>query len=403
MKGWDSLHDRPCVLIGITGGIAAYKICTLVSSLKKQGYDVQVLMSREAQEFITPLTLQTLSGNKVILDMFTTDFTPDVHHISLADRADVFVIAPATANVIAKVANGIADDMLTTTFLAADCPKLLVPAMNTHMLENPITQDNLKKCAAFGMHVLDSSEGYLACGTTGKGRMPEAAVIEDAVKELLQADRYLSGRKILITAGPTCEAIDPVRYITNHSSGKMGYALARAARNAGADVTLVTGRTQLDDIRGVHMVHVVSAQEMADAVLPLQKEMDIMILAAAVADYTPVSIAEEKIHKQEGGMTIELKRTTDILKTLGENKRDGQILVGFSMETENLLENSRRKLVSKNCDFIIANSIRQEGAGFAGDTNIVTIISDTRTDELGLLSKDETASEILKTIAGRAG
>ena len=393
------MTNKPCVLIGVTGGIAAYKICSLVSSLHKQDYEVHVLMTREAQEFITPLTMQSLSGQKVILDMFTTDYTPDVHHISLAQKADAFVIAPATANVIAKVANGIADDMLTTTFLASKCEKLIVPAMNTAMLENPITQDNLKKCEQYGMHILESGSGYLACGTTGKGRMPEPDQIEDALKEVLHTDKYLAGRKVLITAGPTCEAIDPVRYITNHSSGKMGYALARAARNAGAEVTLVAGKTALADIRGVHMVPVTSAKEMADAVLPRQQEMDIMILAAAVADYTPITTAEEKIHKADGGMNLELTRTTDILKTLGQNKRDGQILVGFSMETENLIPNSRRKLSSKNCDFIVANSLRQAGAGFAGDTNVVTVISEKETSELGLLSKDDTAEEILRIVA----
>ena len=370
-----------------------------MSSLHKQDYEVHVLMTKEAQEFITPLTMQSLSGQKVILDMFTTDYTPEVHHISLAQKADAFVIAPATANVIAKVANGIADDMLTTTFLASKCEKLIVPAMNTAMLENPITQDNLKKCEQYGMHILESGSGYLACGTTGKGRMPEPDQIEDALKEVLHTDKYLAGRKVLITAGPTCEAIDPVRYITNHSSGKMGYALARAARNAGAEVTLVAGKTALADIRGVHMVPVTSAKEMADAVLPRQKEMDIMILAAAVADYTPITTAEEKIHKADGGMNLELTRTTDILKTLGQNKRDGQILIGFSMETENLIPNSRRKLSSKNCDFIVANSLRQAGAGFAGDTNVVTVISEKETSELGLLSKDDTAEEILRIVA----
>ena len=393
------MTNKPCVLIGVTGGIAAYKICSLVSSLHKQDYEVHVLMTRESQEFITPLTMQSLSGQKVILDMFTTDYTPDVHHISLAQKADAFVIAPATANVIAKVANGIADDMLTTTFLASKCEKLIVPAMNTAMLENPITQDNLKKCEQYGMHILESGSGYLACGTTGKGRMPEPDQIEDALKEVLHTDKYLAGRKVLITAGPTCEAIDPVRYITNHSSGKMGYALAKAARNAGAEVTLVAGKTALADIRGVHMVPVTSAKEMADAVLPRQKEMDIMILAAAVADYTPITTAEEKIHKADGGMNLELTRTTDILKTLGQNKRDGQILIGFSMETENLIPNSRRKLSSKNCDFIVANSLRQAGAGFAGDTNVVTVISEKETSELGLLSKDDTAEEILRIVA----
>lgn len=393
------MTNKPCVLIGVTGGIAAYKICSLVSSLHKQDYEVHVLMTREAQEFITPLTMQSLSGQKVILDMFTTDYTPEVHHISLAQKADAFVIAPATANVIAKVANGIADDMLTTTFLASKCEKLIVPAMNTAMLENPITQDNLKKCEQYGMHILESGSGYLACGTTGKGRMPEPDQIEDALKEVLHTDKYLAGRKVLITAGPTCEAIDPVRYITNHSSGKMGYALAKAARNAGAEVTLVAGKTALADIRGVHMVPVTSAKEMADAVLPRQKEMDIMILAAAVADYTPITTAEEKIHKADGGMNLELTRTTDILKTLGQNKREGQILIGFSMETENLIPNSRRKLSSKNCDFIVANSLRQAGAGFAGDTNVVTVISEKETSELGLLSKDDTAEEILRIVA----
>lgn len=393
------MTNKPCVLIGVTGGIAAYKICSLVSSLHKQDYEVHVLMTKEAQEFITPLTMQSLSGQKVILDMFTTDYTPEVHHISLAQKADAFVIAPATANVIAKVANGIADDMLTTTFLASKCEKLIVPAMNTAMLENPITQDNLKKCEQYGMHILESGSGYLACGTTGKGRMPEPDQIEDALKEVLHTDKYLAGRKVLITAGPTCEAIDPVRYITNHSSGKMGYALAKAARNAGAEVTLVAGKTALADIRGVHMVPVTSAKEMADAVLPRQKEMDIMILAAAVADYTPITTAEEKIHKADGGMNLELTRTTDILKTLGQNKRDGQILIGFSMETENLIPNSRRKLSSKNCDFIVANSLRQAGAGFAGDTNVVTVISEKETSELGLLSKDDTAEEILRIVA----
>lgn len=392
--------DKPCVLIGITGGIAAYKICTLVSSLHKQGYEVHVLMTKEAEEFITPLTLQTLSGNKVILDMFTTDYTPDVHHISLAEKADVFVIAPATANVIAKIAHGIADDMLTTTFLASTCEKLIVPAMNTHMLENPITQDNLARCRTFGMHILESDSGFLACGTTGKGRMPEPAVIEDALVQLLTENKFLKGRKVLITAGPTCEAIDPVRYVTNHSSGKMGYALAKAARNAGADVTLVSGKTNLPPVANVKMIPVVSAKDMAEAVLPLQKEMDLMILAAAVADYTPCTTAMEKIHKSEGGMTLEMERTTDILKTLGAHKPQGQILVGFSMETENLIANSARKLTSKNCDFIVANSIRQAGAGFGTDTNIVTIISEDGSRELGLLSKDETAQEILKTVMG---
>ena len=389
--------SKPCILIGITGGIAAYKVCTLVSSLHKQGYEVHVLMTKEALEFITPVTLQTLSGNRVILDIFET-VSAEVPHISLAEKADLFVIAPATANVIAKISHGIADDMLTATFLAATCEKLIVPAMNTHMLENPITQDNIELCRKYGMHILESDSGYLACGTTGKGRMPEAEVIEDAVKQLAVKNKFLLGKKVLITAGPTCEAIDPVRYITNHSSGKMGYALARAARNAGADVTLVSGKTALAPIANVEMVMIESARDMADAVLPRQKDMDLMILAAAVADYTPLETAQEKIHKSDGNMVLELGRTTDILKTLGKNKREGQILVGFSMETENLIENSAKKLSSKNCDFIVANSLRTAGAGFGVDTNIVTILSREGTLELGLLSKDETAEAILRAV-----
>ena len=391
--------SKPCVLVGITGGIAAYKTCSLVSSLHKQGYEVHVLMTKEAEQFVTPVTLQTLSANRVILDIFET-CSAEVPHISLAEQADVFVIAPATANVIAKISHGMADDMLTATFLAATCEKLIVPAMNTHMLENPITRDNIEKCRKYGMHVLESAEGYLACGTTGKGRMPEPEVIEDAVLQLIHTNKYLAGKKVLVTAGPTCEAIDPVRYITNHSSGKMGYALAKAARNAGAEVTLVSGKTSLDPIANVNMIYIESAKDMADAVLPRQKEMDLMILAAAVADYTPLDTAKEKIHKTDGNMKLELGRTTDILKTLGENKKPGQIFVGFSMETEDLIRNSKRKLASKNCDFIIANSIREEGAGFGTDTNIVTILSEDSEIELGLLSKDETAEQILRAVTG---
>ena len=357
MNAVQPLQNHKCIVVGITGGIAAFKICSLVSSLKKQEYEVIVLMTKDAEQFVTPLTLQTLSGQKVITDMFTTDFTPDVHHISIAKKADAFVIAPATANIIAKVSNGIADDMLTTTFLAAECPKLIVPAMNTHMLMNPITQDNLAKCRHYGMHVLESDEGYLACGDVGSGRMPEPAEIEDAVKELLVTDKYLTGRKVLITAGPTQEAIDPVRYLTNHSTGKMGFALARAARNAGAEVTLVAGRNTLAPVRGVNTVNVASAQEMADAVLSRQDESDAMILAAAVADYTPVHAADEKIHKSEGNLSIECRRTVDILASLGQHKKPGQILIGFSMETENMIERTKEKLQKKNCDYIVGNNL----------------------------------------------
>lgn len=391
------MNENKCIIVGITGGIAVYKICYLVSSLKKQGYDVHVLMSKEAQEFVTPLTFQTLSNNKVITDMFTIDYTPDVHHISLAKKADLFVIAPATANVIAKVANGIADDMLTTTFLASNCEKLIVPAMNTQMLMNPVTQDNIQKCKNYGMHIFESNSGYLACGDVGKGRLPEPDEIEDKIKEVFEEDKFLEGKHILVTAGPTSEAIDPVRMITNHSTGKMGYALARAARNMGAHVTLVSGTRQIEDIRDVEMVHVTSAKDMAEAVLSRQEEMDCMILAAAVADYTPVSVADNKIHKSEGEMSIPLKRTQDILKTLGENKKDGQVLIGFSMETENMVERTKEKLVKKNCDYIVANNLKEKGAGFGTDTNIVTLISKDYEKEFGILSKYDTAVKILKT------
>lgn len=391
------MNENKCIIVGITGGIAVYKICYLVSSLKKQGYDVHVLMSKEAQEFVTPLTFQTLSNNKVITDMFTIDYTPDVHHISLAKKADLFVIAPATANVIAKVANGIADDMLTTTFLASNCKKLIVPAMNTQMLMNPVTQDNIQKCKNYGMHIFESDSGYLACGDVGKGRLPEPDEIEDKIKEVFEEDKFLEGKHILVTAGPTSEAIDPVRMITNHSTGKMGYALARAARNMGAHVTLVSGTKQIEDIRDVEMVHVTSAKDMAEAVLSRQNDMDCMILAAAVADYTPVSVADNKIHKSEGEMSIPLKRTQDILKTLGENKKDGQVLIGFSMETENMVERTKEKLVKKNCDYIVANNLKEKGAGFGTDTNIVTLISKDYEKEFGILSKYDTAVKILKT------
>ena len=391
------MNENKCIIVGITGGIAVYKICYLVSSLKKQGYDVHVLMSKEAQEFVTPLTFQTLSNNKVITDMFTIDYTPDVHHISLAKKADLFVIAPATANVIAKVANGISDDMLTTTFLASNCEKLIVPAMNTQMLMNPVTQDNIQKCKNYGMHIFESDSGYLACGDVGKGRLPEPDEIEDKIKEVMEDDKFLAGKHILVTAGPTSEAIDPVRMITNHSTGKMGYALARAARNMGAHVTLVSGTKQIEDIRDVEMVHVTSAKDMAEAVLSRQNDMDCMILAAAVADYTPVNVADNKIHKSEGEMSIPLKRTQDILKTLGENKKDGQVLIGFSMETENMVERTKEKLVKKNCDYIVANNLKEKGAGFGTDTNIVTLISKDYEKEFGILSKYDTAVKILKT------
>lgn len=385
-----------CIIVGVTGGIAAYKICSLVSSLKKKGYEVHVLMTKEAEAFVTPLTFQTLSGQRVITDMFSVDFVPDVHHISLAAKADLFVIAPATANVIAKIAHGIADDMLTTTFLAAECTKLIVPAMNTHMLENPVTQDNIAICRKYGMRIQEAAEGYLACGDTGKGRLPEPDEILDRIEELLEEDKFLSGKKVVISAGPTQEAIDPVRYITNHSSGKMGYELAKAARNYGADVTLVSGKTSLDPVAGVHLIPVVSAADMAEAVIREAADADAVIMSAAVADYTPAETADHKLKKSDDDMYISLKRTTDILASLGKTKPEGQVIIGFAMETEDLIENASGKLVKKNCDYIAANSIAEKGAGFAGDTNHVILLSRDGKYDIGMRSKEETAAEILK-------
>ena len=385
-----------CIVVGVTAGIAAYKICQLVSSLKKQGNEVHVIMTKEAEKFVTPLTFQTLSNQKVITDMFTVDYTPDVHHISLAKKADLFVVAPATANIIAKLAHGLADDMLTTTFLAATCPKLIVPAMNTNMLNNPITQDNIATCQKYGMHIMCSGAGYLACGDVGAGRLPEPEEIEDAIASLIETDRYLNGRHVVITAGATQEEIDPVRYITNHSTGKMGYALAKEARNAGARVTLISGKTNLPKPYGVDVVNVTSASDMAKSVIDNFENADVVIMSAAVADYTPIEKAEQKIKKTDGDLSIVLKRTQDILLTIGQKKREDQIVIGFAMETENLLENAAKKLQEKNANYIIANSIREPGAGFGVDTNIVKIISPTSVEDLGLLSKDETAKEILR-------
>ena len=385
-----------CIVVGVTAGIAAYKICQLVSSLKKQGNEVHVIMTKEAEKFVTPLTFQTLSNQKVITDMFTVDYTPDVHHISLAKKADLFVVAPATANIIAKIAHGLADDMLTTTFLASTCPKLIVPAMNTNMLNNPITQDNIATCQKYGIHIMCSGSGYLACGDVGAGRLPEPEEIEDAIAALVETDRYLNGRHVVITAGATQEEIDPVRYITNHSTGKMGYALAKEARNAGARVTLISGKTNLQKPYGVDVVSVTSAADMAKSVIDNFEKADVLIMSAAVADYTPIEKAEQKIKKTDGDLSIALKRTQDILLTIGQKKREDQIVIGFAMETENLLENAAKKLQEKNANYIIANSIREPGAGFGVDTNIVKIISPTSVEDLGLLSKDETAKEILR-------
>lgn len=388
--------QKKCIIVGVTGGIAAFKACSLVSHLVKQGHEVHVLMTKGATEFVSPLTFQTLAKTRVILDMFSADYEPDVHHISLAEKADVFVVAPATADFIAKAAHGIADDMLTTTFLAATCDKWVVPAMNTHMFENPITQKNIQTLKENGIGVMEPDSGLLACGDVGKGRMPEPDEIIDAIGPLGVRNPFLKGKKILITAGPTQEAMDPVRYITNHSTGKMGYALAKKARDLGAEVVLVSGKTNLAVPYGIQYRPIVSAQDLADAVLEQSDSCDAVIMAAAVADYTPTDVASEKIKKADGDLSISVKRTTDVLLQLGKQKKPGQVLIGFAMETEHLLENARTKLEKKNADYIVANSIREKGAGFGTDTNHVIILSKDHQEDVGVLSKEDTAEYILQ-------
>ena len=386
------------IVLGVTGSIAAYKIAALASMLKKQGADITVIMTRNATNFINPITFETLTGNKCLIDTFDRNFEYSVEHVALAKQAQVFLIAPASANVIAKVANGIADDMLTTTFLACSCPKIIAPAMNTHMYENPILQDNLKKCRHYGMEILTPAEGYLACGDTGAGKMPEPERLYQAIERAISHEKDLAGKKILVTAGPTREAIDPVRYITNHSTGKMGYALAKQAMLRGADVTLVTGPVDLTPPPYVHVVPVISAKDMFDAVTAVSDEQDIIIKAAAVADYRPATVASEKVKKSDNALSIALERTDDILKYLGEHKKDSQFLCGFSMETEHMLENSRAKLVKKNLDMIAANNLKIKGAGFGTDTNIITLITPDGVTELPLMSKEAAADAILDQI-----
>lgn len=383
------------VALGVTGSIAAYKIASLASMLVKQGANVHVLMTENAVNFINPITFETLTGNKCLVDTFDRNFQFSVEHVALAKAADVMMIAPASANVIGKIAHGIADDMLTTTVMACTCKKILSPAMNTRMFENPILQDNLDICRRYGMEVIDPSCGYLACGDTGAGKMPEPEVLFAYIVQEIGFEKDLKGKKILVTAGPTREAIDPVRFITNHSSGKMGYAIARAAARRGAKVTLVSGPVQLQPPMFTKVIPVESAQEMFEAVRDYSRSQDVIIKAAAVADYRPAQVGTEKIKKKEGEMSIPLTRTTDILGWLGERRQPGQILCGFSMETENLLENSRAKLEKKHVDMIIANNLKVEGAGFAGDTNVITMITRNETRELPLMSKDEAAHRIL--------
>ena len=389
------------ILLGVTGSIAAYKAAALASMLKKLHADVHVLMTKNAVNFINPITFETLTGNKCLIDTFDRNFEFSVEHVSLSKKADLALIAPASANVIGKMANGIADDMLTTTLLACTCKILVSPAMNTRMYENPIVQHNLEKLRRYGMAVIDPANGYLACGDIGPGKMPEPEVLLNYILKEVALPKDMQGLNVLVTAGPTQEAIDPVRYITNHSTGKMGYALARCCMLRGANVTLVTGKTALEPPPFVNVVQVVSAAEMFDAVVSRSAQQNIIIKAAAVADYHPAVTADEKIKKSDGNMSISLVRTQDILAYLGEHKRKGQFLCGFAMETQNLLENATDKLRRKHADMIVANSLRTAGAGFGTDTNVTTVLTEDGRTELGLLSKEETANRILNEILSR--
>lgn len=386
------------VLLAVTGSIAAYKIANLASMLVKLHCNVHVLMTRNATNFINPITFETLTSHKCLVDTFDRNFQYSVEHVALAKQADVVLVAPASANVIGKLANGIADDMLTTTIMACPCKKILSPAMNTNMFYNPIVQDNLQKLERFGYEVIQPASGYLACGDVGAGKMPEPETLLAYILKEIACEKDLARKKVLITAGSTREAIDPVRFITNHSSGKMGVALAKAAMLRGAEVTLVAAHMDVDAPMFVKVVPVVSAADMFDAVACLAPDMDIIIKAAAVADYTPQTVADSKIKKKDGDLAIPLKRTRDILGYLGEHKPQGQFLCGFSMETDNLLENSRKKLDSKHADMICANSLRTVGAGFGTDTNIITLITRDGTTELELMGKEEAAHRILDKI-----
>ncbi|MBT9779081.1 bifunctional phosphopantothenoylcysteine decarboxylase/phosphopantothenate--cysteine ligase CoaBC [Clostridium sp. MCC353] len=386
------------VVLGVSGGIAAYKIASLASMLKKQHADVQVIMTRNATNFINPITFESLTGNKCLVDTFDRNFQHNVEHVALAKRADIFMAAPATANVIAKLAHGLADDMLTTTALACRCKKIVVPAMNTNMYVNPVVQDNLDICRKYGMEVVEPAVGYLACGDTGAGKMPEPEELFDHIIQELAFEKDLAGKKILVTAGPTREAVDPVRFITNHSTGKMGYAIAEAAARRGAEVTLVSGPVSLPELRFVKTVHITSAREMFEAVTDVSAGQDIIIKAAAVADYRPAHVGTEKTKKTDGDMSIELERTDDILAYLGSHRREGQFLCGFSMETQNMLENSAKKLEKKHIDMVVANNLKVEGAGFGTDTNVVTLITRDSVTELEKMSKQEAAHQILTVI-----
>lgn len=392
------MPENKTVVLGVTGSIAAYKIASLASMLAKQGADVRVIMTQNAVRFITPITFETLTGHKCLVDTFDRNFEFQVEHVSLAKQADLVLIAPASADVIGKLAHGIADDMLTTTLLACRCPRLLSPAMNTAMYENPVVQDNLRYLSRCGYEIIAPAVGHLACGDTGSGKMPEPEILLRYIEREIARSKDLKGKRILVTAGPTQESIDPVRYLTNHSSGKMGYALARAAMLRGAQVTLVSGQTHLTPPLFVDYVQVTTAREMYEAVVSRSAEQDIILKAAAVADYRPAAVSDNKIKKSGGSLCLELERTDDILSYLGAHKRSGQFLCGFSMETENMLGNSRAKLEKKNLDMIAANNLKVEGAGFQKDTNVITLITREHETALPLMSKEEASDRILDSI-----
>ena len=396
----ESLQGK-CVVLGVTGGIAAYKMADVASALRKTGADVHVIMTKNATEFITPITFETLTNNKCMVDTFDRNFKYDVAHVSIAKAADLILIAPATANVIAKMAHGIADDMLTTVVLAAKCKKLVAPAMNTAMLENPVTQDNLKTLEHYGFGIIPSDSGVLACKDVGSGKLPKMEVLLDWIARELAHEKDMAGLKVAVSAGPTREALDPVRYLSNKSSGKMGYSIARAAMLRGAEVTLISGQTALEPVPFVENVKITSTHEMFEAFKAVLPETDIIIKAAAVADYKPTTVADNKIKKKDGDMKIELERTEDIIKYCGENRHPGLFLCGFSMETENMLENSRAKLAKKNLDMIVANNLKVPGAGFAVDTNIVTIITADDVKSLPIMDKDDVANVLLDEIMAR--
>ena len=392
------MFENKSIIIGVSGGIAAYKTAYLVSALSKTAADVNVIMTENACEFIRPIVFETLTGNKCYVDTFDRNFNFDVEHISLAKKADVFLVAPATANVIAKIANGIADDMLTTTFLASKCKKIISPAMNTAMFENQITQNNIAKLKEYGIDVIEPQSGLLACGDTGTGKMPEPGYLFDVIEREIARGKDMLGKKVLVTAGATMEALDPVRFLTNHSSGKMGFAIAKEAMLRGAEVTVVKANTTAEIPNFVNVVEVSSAGDMFNAVKVVSNQQDIIVKAAAVADYTPESYVDSKIKKKDGDLSIALKRTKDILKYLGENKKEGQFLCGFSMETDNMLKNSKAKLSKKNADMIVANNLKDAGSGFKTDTNAVTLITKNGHKLLELKSKADVAKEIFDEI-----